>query len=173
MPPEQNKAGRREHAHDHEDEPEAFAKRNGNVFFDRRLTVVRDGVLLAADDTNKDAKKDLDKLQGTWLQLRPGTQSDEAKEAPHMTIKGNEYTYAGEMGQEKGTMTLDPSKDPKAIDIKITEGEDKDKTQLGIYEIDGDTFRLCVAQPGSKERPKAFEDSEGESTLFAFKREKK
>ncbi len=44
---------------------------------------------------------------------------------------------------------------------------------LGIYEIDGDTFRACFAKPG-KERPKDFECKAGsEHTLTVWKREKK
>jgi uncharacterized protein (TIGR03067 family) len=44
-------------------------------------------------------------------------------------------------GQENGagTVTVNSMKKPKAIDVAMTEGPEKGKTVLGIYEIDGDT----------------------------------
>jgi hypothetical protein len=42
----------------------------------------------------------------------------------------------------------------------------------GIYEIDGDTLRICVAKKG-KERPKTFESKEGSGhVLTVMKRVK-
>jgi len=73
----------------------------------------------------------------------------------------------------EGTVKLDPTKKPKAIDITFTAGERKGQMVLGIYEIEGDTFRVCVARPGD-ERPAEFSAKAGSGrTLVAYQREKK
>jgi hypothetical protein len=72
----------------------------------------------------------------------------------------------------KATITVDPSKNPKTMDYQMTEGVTKGKTQLGIYELDGDTFRSCFSAPGA-ERPTEFTTKPGDQrTLTVWKREK-
>src|SRR5262249_14392863 len=72
----------------------------------------------------------------------------------------------------EGTGKLDPSKKPKAADWKITtEGELKDKTALGIYDVDKDTGKHCF---GSDRRPEKCESKEGSKiTSAVLKRVKK
>ncbi len=76
----------------------------------------------------------------------------------------------------KGTFTLDPSKTPKAITMKVTEGrreEDKGKEVRGIYELAGDTLKWCTAPPGSEERPTEFATKAGtRDMLVTLKKEK-
>ncbi len=62
---------------------------------------------------------------------------------------------------EEGSYTVDPSKKPKAIDLTITKGPDAGMRQLGIYEVTGDTLRVCLAEPGSTKRPKSFNATSG------------
>ena len=72
----------------------------------------------------------------------------------------------------KAKITIDPSKKPKTIDYQMTEGFTKGKTQLGIYELDGDTFKACFAKPGAA-RPTDFTSKPGEGlTLSTWKRDK-
>jgi uncharacterized protein (TIGR03067 family) len=72
-----------------------------------------------------------------------------------------------------GTIKLNPTKKPRAIDITFTEGEHKGKTALGIYEIDSDAFRVCVARVGD-ERPAGFSARAGSRRiLIVYKRKKK
>jgi uncharacterized protein (TIGR03067 family) len=72
-----------------------------------------------------------------------------------------------------GTVTLDPTKKPKASDLTLTEGENKEKRGVAIYELTGDTFRLCAARPGEK-RPTEFSAKAGSGQmLIVYKREKK
>src|SRR5262249_16182350 len=72
----------------------------------------------------------------------------------------------------KAKFTIDPSKKPKTIDYTMTAGVTKGKTQLGIYELKGDTVKFCLAAPG-KDRPTDFTAKEGsERTLSAWKRNK-
>jgi len=126
--------------------------------------------LSAADD------KDLAKVQGTWQRT---SMVIDGKEAPaelaakqKLTIKGNDYALKiGEMTR-KGTFALDSTRSPGHIDIKSASGPNKGKILKGIYEIDGDTLKYCVALPG-KDRPTAFSSKSGSGhMLYVNKRVK-
>src|SRR5436190_18718973 len=135
-------------------------------------------LLVAADEGPAEkAKKELDAIQGTWNGVsgeENGMALDKATaEAMQLIIKGDKYTLKIQGNEvEQGTLKLDPSKTPKAVDIKITSGEDKGKDQFGFYEVEKDTLKLNVARPG-KERPKDFGAKAGsEASLFVFKKPK-
>src|SRR5206468_3669680 len=116
------------------------------------LTAVLALGLFAADDAakdgakkdgKKDAKKDVDALQGTWQgvsgegdgQALPG----EVVETYELTISGDKYTLKVKgQDDEQGTLKLDPSKKPAAIDITVTKGEQQGKSQKGVYQVEGD-----------------------------------
>jgi uncharacterized protein (TIGR03067 family) len=67
---------------------------------------------------------------------------------------------------------LNPTKTPKTIDYEFTDGHDKNKTYLGIYEIEGDTLKDCFAPPGD-ERAKEFAAKVGSNhTLITYRRVK-
>ena len=66
-----------------------------------------------------------------------------------------------------------PQGQARHLDLIIDEGPEdaKGKTSKCIYKLDGEKLILCVSLPG-KDRPKEFEQSEGESFLFELKKEK-
>jgi uncharacterized protein (TIGR03067 family) len=45
----------------------------------------------------------------------------------------------------KGTSTIDPTKKPKSLDFTTTEGEEKGKPYLGVYELGEKTRKMCFA----------------------------
>jgi uncharacterized protein (TIGR03067 family) len=136
-------------------------------------------LLLAAGAPSKDelAKKDLDAMKGSWQAVGGEEDGKPVKEEDakkfKLSVDGDNYTFTVEgMSEEKGTFKVDPGQKPKALDVLIMTGEDKGKTQLGVYDIDGDTLKLCFVPPGA-ERPKALAAKEGSmSSLFVFKRQK-
>jgi uncharacterized protein (TIGR03067 family) len=66
-----------------------------------------------------------------------------------VTISGQQYTTTkGGTVIEQATLTTDPSKQPKTIDLAFTQGEAKGQTLSGIYEVTGDTLRIALAEPG-------------------------
>src|SRR5262245_60225536 len=113
------------------------------------LAVLAIGWLVAADDAKDDAKKDLDALQGAWKVVRHEgngkTAPDDEIKKFEFVVKGDQYTLKQDGNvTEEGIIKLDPTKKPKAIDFKITKGSDAGKSQVGIYELDKDTFKMCV-----------------------------
>ena len=131
-----------------------------------------------AKDEKEAVKKELDKMQGEWSMVSgsaDGTAMPEAmlKEMKRV-CKGDETTttMAGQV-YFKAKITIDPSKKPKTIDYQMTEGFTKGKKQLGIYELDGDTFKSCFGKAGG-DRPKEFTSKPGDGrTLSVWKRDKK
>jgi uncharacterized protein (TIGR03067 family) len=142
----------------------------------RRVSLLLVGVVFAGVAFAEDSKKDLDKLQGTWVRsqiVRNGKEvpADEFKNAK-LTLKGDKYTLDENNEKRTGTFKLDASKTPKTLDIISDSGPNKGKTLKGIYKIDGDTFTYCVAGP-DKDRPTEFASKEGSGhTLLVNKREK-
>src|SRR6516165_11837054 len=101
----------------------------------------------AQDDA---AKKEIKKLEGIWATVsieaagQKVTDEDKIK-TRKLTTKGDKYTM--KVGDEtvQGTVEINPSKNPKTIDIKPDTGSNKGKTLLGIYELDGDNLTICLA----------------------------
>jgi uncharacterized protein (TIGR03067 family) len=116
--------------------------------------------VLAAEAPNADAaKKDLEKMQGTWtlvsLEENGKTATEARRKEFKVTITGDKSTFTVGGDTVKGYFKLDPSRKPRAMDIVLEDGPHKGKTKLAIYDFDGDHFKVAVAEPG-KERPKGF-----------------
>jgi uncharacterized protein (TIGR03067 family) len=68
---------------------------------------------------------------------------------------------------------LDTSRKPRTIDTEQIVGEHRGKILQGIYELNGDTLRVCLAPPG-KERPTEFSARAGSgNSLAVYRRERK
>ena len=134
-------------------------------------------ISLVRAEENEGVKKDLAQLQGEWS-MASGFADGQPMPEPMIKqmkriCKGDETTtlMAGQL-YFKAKITIDPSKSPKTIDYEMTEGFTKGKRQLGIYEVDGDSFKSCFAKPGA-ERPTDFTSKPGDGrTLSVWKREK-
>jgi uncharacterized protein (TIGR03067 family) len=136
------------------------------------------GLLIAADAKEDEAKKDMEKMQGTWLLVsgeRDGKKfTDEEIKQAKLIVKGDTWRIPkSEVGTaQEGTFTLDPTKTPKWTDSMNGTGPDKGKTWKGIYELEGDTQKVCLAPPG-KDRPKEFATKAGSGYILqVWKREK-
>src|SRR5712664_1325647 len=132
--------------------------------------VLAAGGIAAADD----AAKDLKKLVGTWQEV---SQTADGKEVPADAIKGSTVVIDAAGKWEalkdgtvflKGSVKLDASKSPRAADWSI---DGTDMTALGIYAVDGDTWKHCFA---IGKRPTEFGSKEGSGvTYIVLKRVKK
>jgi uncharacterized protein (TIGR03067 family) len=126
----------------------------------------------------KEAKKDADPLQGTWLVEGLDYNGKDFKDKFKISfvIKGNTMIVEGdgEVRKEYAKMTfkLDPSTTPKCIDLKVSEGVQLDATMEGIYEVKDDQLRICIKVFG-QDRPTEFKSPDGGSTaLLTLKRKK-
>jgi uncharacterized protein (TIGR03067 family) len=122
------------------------------------------------------AADDWKRLAGTWKVDSATLNGDDAtaafKEAV-LTIGEEKYSVAFAGTTDAGKLTLDPAKKPKQMTIKGTEGPNKDKTIPAIYEVDGDTLKVCYTLEG-KEVPKEFKSTaENKTLLVTYQRDKK
>jgi len=141
----------------------------------RLLWVLVAGLFLAADD--EAVKKEYKNFTGTWkfvsLEVEGMKVGEEAVKESRLIIKGNEFTMKSPEGNYKGTYKVDVSKKPKQIDVAFTDGPEKGKTSLGIYELDGDTYKVCISLAENKDRPTEFASKPGSGhVLEVLKREK-
>jgi uncharacterized protein (TIGR03067 family) len=129
-----------------------------------------------ADDKDKAAEDDK-KFEGTWqvvaMEIGGNKADSGAYETMTFVFKGKKYEQkVGDDVVEAGTQDLDPGKSPKQMDVSVTEGETKGKKQLAIYEIDGDTCKICFAQHESKDRPTKYDTKDTDHMYFELKRKK-
>src|SRR5262249_24592204 len=125
---------------------------------------------------DQEARKDLLELQGTW---KLESISDGKKErldlkkrtmfvgADVMLVRDGDKIVQG------GQLRLNPTKSPRCIDVVVKRGEQEDNTMLGIYELKGDTLKVCF-DPEGESRPKAFATKKETSVFVAtYKRVKR
>jgi uncharacterized protein (TIGR03067 family) len=136
-------------------------------------------VLFAAFAVADEPKTDLDNFQGTWS---VSNYEQDGQVLPPEAIKPLRVLFdrdryevkRNDQIEEHGTIKVDSTKKPKRIEFKIVKGEGAGETQLGIYELEGDTLKFCVSiPPGSKERPTTIESKEGSNTLLMVLKRKK
>jgi uncharacterized protein (TIGR03067 family) len=116
-------------------------------------------------------KKELEKVTGTWVQAGENVPPENAK--ARLIYEGREFV--GRHGDKvlfRGSVRLDPTQNPKAIDLTLDTGPNKGKISLGVYELEGDSYRGCLAEPG-KARPTRLSPEPGSGQqAFAFRRVK-
>ena len=135
-------------------------------------------VTFTAKADDDETRKELKALQGTW-KVVAAEQDGEALDrivGGVLTVKDNNFSIKTASGTElKGDLTLDPAKKPRHINFAHQEGPVKDNTWQGIYELKGDTLKICYAEAGKeKERPSEFKTLRKSGLLLVeLKREKK
>ena len=107
------------------------------------------------------AKTDLEKLQGAWniVSLELEGQKYPAGGA-QIVIRGGRFTSLNMGAEYEGAVTLNESAGPKTFDLAYDKGPEAGKRSLGIYELEGDTWRICLGLTGKK-RPSQFATEPG------------
>jgi uncharacterized protein (TIGR03067 family) len=145
------------------------------------LLLVRTGLLVAAGDAKGDGvKKELEALKGTWTVVaaeRDGRKlTDEQLKGVTLSFDGAGRTSVrkGDQLLFDGTIGIDPTTKPRTLDATQTSaGDNKGKTFLGIYELDGDTLKVCSSEPAGNDRPREFSSTPGSGHfLRVYKRER-
>src|ERR1035441_4910465 len=101
-------------------------------------------------------ERDLEMLQGTWTIVH--LEMDGRKMsggAARIVVRGNRFTTIAMGAAYEGTVVVHQTTAPKSFELHFEQGPEKGNTNLGIYELDGDTWRICLATRGS-ERPNEF-----------------
>jgi uncharacterized protein (TIGR03067 family) len=115
-------------------------------------------------------------MDGSWLasaaELGGEKFPDEVRKSIKLVVGDGKYTVTVGTETDKGTVKLDPSKKPRSLDITGTEGPNKGRTFLAIYEKTDDTLRICYDLSG-KGRPAEFRTTKGTQLfLVTYTREK-
>jgi uncharacterized protein (TIGR03067 family) len=97
------------------------------------------------------------KLQGTWTATkaeRDGKTADDVV-GHRLSFTGNRFQIHSKDGKPlyAGTVRVDPSAKPAAIDFEHTEGTLKGKAWKGIYVLDDDTLTICDKRTEPGQRP--------------------
>lgn len=119
---------------------------------------------------------DVKAMEGKWTvaSAEAGGQSVDSEDlrALVVTIAGDHYELMTKEGPDAGTLKLDETQKPKTMDATDTEGFDAGKVIRAIYELTGDTMRVCYALDGSA-RPTEFATKEGSPwLLITYQRQK-
>jgi uncharacterized protein (TIGR03067 family) len=102
------------------------------------------------------ATKDLAKLSGTWVLVTAGGQAVPAGTHKALVFSGDKYQgLTNGTVDESGTIKLDPTVKPMAIDLAIATGTFAGKSQVGTVDVSGDTLTMTLGEPGATARPDA------------------
>lgn len=146
------------------------------------LALVLGAVGRAGDDTDKAMEKELKALEGNWQCTR---EEGGGRLTPEIIVKGYRLAIEGtkyqtiwggkSLGGAATILKLDPTANPKTIEVEWTSGATKDQKQLGIYKLSGDKLEICWAEASAKTRPKKFTTTPGVGSgnlLVTYKKEK-
>jgi uncharacterized protein (TIGR03067 family) len=111
-----------------------------------------------------DVNEEIEKLQGTWnvvsLEVEGSTMEPSVFRGSQIVVQGDQFTTIAMGAEYDGRLRVDATKTPAALDLLFTTGPEKGNTSLGIYELDGDTWKLCLTI-GAKDRPRKFATKPG------------
>lgn len=117
-------------------------------------------IAFAADSPADDAQA----VQGNWQPAKAELAGQPMTEAvlKSISLKLDHGKYEVLVGDkpDKGTYTLDATTKPKIMSITGTEGPNRGKTFPAIYELKGDTLRICYDLSGAN-RPTEFKSLAG------------
>jgi uncharacterized protein (TIGR03067 family) len=123
-----------------------------------------------ADDQ---AGSDREKMQGKWKIVRCefSGRDDPQPVGVEDTITGEKWLRPGRRTGEY-RLKLDPSKDPKQVELSADRLGDE--TLKGIYLLEGDKLTICYAYDPSSPRPTGFKtDDDSRVYLYVLERVKK
>src|ERR1035438_34353 len=96
-------------------------------------------------------KGDLKKLQGTWFIV---TLEMEGQKYPtggsKIAIQGDRFVSVNMGAEYEGSVTVDETQTPKTFDLLFEQGPEKGNQSLGIYELDGDSWKICLDRKSTR-----------------------
>jgi uncharacterized protein (TIGR03067 family) len=126
-------------------------------------------------DPEAPMREELKKLQGSWRIEEQETDgkklsADELKGRTICFSKNGYFLRTTNKLLQIGLLKIDTAKTPKKLNATILKGEHKDDILQGIYELDGDSLKICMDLEGQA-RPKEFKtEPKSGLTLMICKR---
>ena len=103
-------------------------------------------------------------VQGNWkpakAELAGQPMTDAVLKSISLKLDNGKYEVFVGDAPDRGTYTLDSATKPKSMTITGTEGPNHGKTFPAIYELTGDTLRICYDLSGAN-RPTEFKTTPG------------
>jgi len=129
----------------------------------RALLIVATCLLVGADAKDDAVKKEKMKLKGSWQAV--SAEHDGAKipeeqlKKVRLIIRDDKVVKKGGDSDWEATYKIDPTQKPAWLDMVPTVAEDNGKgdrkgTVRWIYQVDGDTLKICGAEAVEEDRPK-------------------
>ena len=117
----------------------------------------------------------IEKTDGVWelasMEVNGETVPSEAYRDWKLTVTEQKYSVDKNGEVDEGTFSVDTAKSPKQMDIRPETGSGVGQTIPAIYEINGDTMRVCYAVEDGASRPKNFKTTPNSgSVLINYKR---
>jgi uncharacterized protein (TIGR03067 family) len=150
---------------DVKDETGAPAAKSGVLAFQLHagppMTVEFKNVRLKAlSSPAQSSRENAERADGVWevaaMEANGEAMTTEASEGLKLTVSGEKYSVNKDGEIDRGSFTVDTTKSPQQMDVRPELGPAAGKMILAIYELNGDTMRVCYQiQPGL-ERPKEF-----------------
>ena len=138
--------------------------------FEKLIAVIENGGKPVDEEEDDEAKSP---IAGNWKVLsgvRSGTEIP-AERLPAIVVTNKTFTIPAGPGAEfVMSYTLDETKTPFEVDMKIESGPAPDGAALGIVSLDGNKMKLCY-NPMGGDRPAKFE-SVADDNCFFFELEK-
>jgi uncharacterized protein (TIGR03067 family) len=123
-------------------------------------------------------EKELARLEGVWSFVIVEVEGAKRPPMPFETnkiiiSKDGRYIVVQGLNVTRGTLSVDPTKTPMHYTPVVATGSAKGLVAMGIYDLQGETLKLCLPL-GGKERPTKFATAAGSNLiLFVLKRETK
>jgi len=126
-----------------------------------------------------DVQNELKALEGTWklVAAEEGGQAIPQDKLPAISFTfqpDGTSTVRGPEGEFQTRSSVDPTKNPKTIDIVFLSGPLKGRQQYGIYKVEGDrqTVVATLADAKAEDRPVDFTTKGTKTRLMVWQREK-
>jgi len=105
---------------------------------------------------------DLDRLQGAWtvVSMEMEGNSMTPPGGARIVIEGERFQSLGMGAVYAGKVRVNARTRPRQFDLEFNEGPERGNTSLGIYELDGDAWKICLTVTG-KLRPREFKAPPG------------
>jgi len=118
-----------------------------------------------------DGHQNRGELDGTWKVIESISDGHSVERAKDVKLIFTEATLVilspDGTRKDECSITLYCDRRPKAIDISLIEDGAVARTSLGIYDLEGDSLRICHSeQPDAKERPTDFDASKGSGLVL-------